>query len=105
MTDIGQRNITFVREYLRTEGLQVIAEDVGDIHPRKVYYLPSLGKVRMQKLRALYTADAIVRQRRSTAHFKTTTPSAVCVAVGASTGGTEALKEVLITCRLERQGW
>ena len=25
MTDIGQRNITFVREYLRTEGLQVVA--------------------------------------------------------------------------------
>ena len=60
MTDIGQRNITFVRDYLRTEGLQVIAEDVGDIHPRKVYYLPSLGKVRMQKLRALHN-DTILR--------------------------------------------
>ncbi len=39
-----------------------------------------------------YTADAIVRQRRSMAHFKTTER---IVAVGASTGGTEALKEVL----------
>src|SRR5262249_581254 len=36
MTDIGQHNITFVRAYLRTEGLQVMAEDVGDIYPRKV---------------------------------------------------------------------
>jgi two-component system chemotaxis response regulator CheB len=40
-----------------------------------------------------YTADAIVQQRRSTAHFKTTEH---IVAVGASTGGTEALKEVLM---------
>jgi len=39
-----------------------------------------------------YTADAIVRQRRSMARFKTTER---IVAVGASTGGTEALKEVL----------
>jgi chemotaxis protein CheD len=67
MTDIGQRNITFVREYLRTEGLQVIAEDVGDIHPRKVYYLPSLGKVRMQKLRALRN-DTIVRREKAYMH-------------------------------------
>ncbi len=63
MTDIGQRNITFVREYLRTEGLQVIAEDVGDIHPRKVYYLPSLGKVRMQKLRALHNTTILRREK------------------------------------------
>jgi chemotaxis protein CheD len=67
MTDIGQRNIAFVREYLRTEGLQVMAEDVGDIHPRKVYYLPSLGKVRMQKLRALHN-DTIVRREKAYLH-------------------------------------
>ena len=67
MTDIGQRNITFVRDYLRTEGLQVIAEDVGDIHPRKVYYLPSLGKVRMQKLRALHN-DTILRREKAYMH-------------------------------------
>jgi chemotaxis protein CheD len=63
MTDIGQRNIAFVREYLRIEGLQVIAEDVGDIHPRKVYYLPSLGKVRMQKLRTLHNDTVLCREK------------------------------------------
>lgn len=67
MTDIGQRNIAFVREYLRTEGLQVLAEDVGDIHPRKVYYLPSLGKVRMQKLRALHN-DTILHREKAYMH-------------------------------------
>src|SRR2546427_6237353 len=42
---------------------------------------------------ATHTANAIVRQHQGTAHFKTTER---IVAVGASTGGTEALKEVLM---------
>jgi len=67
MTEIRQRNIAFVREDLRTEGLQVLAEDVGDIHPRKVYYLPSLGKVRMQKLRALHN-ETILRREKAYMH-------------------------------------
>jgi two-component system, chemotaxis family, protein-glutamate methylesterase/glutaminase len=48
-----------------------------------------------------YTADAIVRQRRHTAHVKTTE---CIVAVGASTGGTEALKEVLMHLPPEAPG-
>ena len=63
MTDIGQRNIAFVRAYLRTEGLRVVAEDLGDIYPRKVYYRPITGKVRMQKLRALQN-DTILRREQ-----------------------------------------
>jgi len=40
-----------------------------------------------------YTTDAIVPQRQSGSHFKTTE---CIIALGASTGGTEAIKEVLI---------
>jgi two-component system, chemotaxis family, protein-glutamate methylesterase/glutaminase len=40
-----------------------------------------------------YTADAILQQRQSRSHFKTTEH---IVALGASTGGTEAIKEVLL---------
>src|SRR6266545_3272484 len=40
-----------------------------------------------------YTTDAIVPQRQSGSHFKTTER---IVALGASTGGTEAIKEVLM---------
>jgi chemotaxis protein CheD len=63
MTDIGRSNIAFVRTYLRTEGLQVAAEDVGDVYPRKVYYRPSSGTVRMQKLRSLHNDTIIHRER------------------------------------------
>ena len=40
-----------------------------------------------------YTTDAIVPQRQSGSHFKTTE---CIIALGASTGGTEAIKEVLM---------
>ncbi len=67
MTDVGLRNISFVREYLKTEGLKVLAEDLGDIHPRKVYYFPNSGKVRIKKLRSLHN-DTI--QKRETEYMK-----------------------------------
>lgn len=54
MSDIGKRNIDFVRQFLATEGLEISAEEVGDIFPRKVYYFPATGKVRVKKLRTMH---------------------------------------------------
>jgi len=50
MTDIGQRNIQFVRQYVRSEGLCVVGEDLGDIYPRKVLYDPASGSARVKRL-------------------------------------------------------
>lgn len=55
MTDVGMRNIAFVHDYIETEGLQVTAEDVGDVFPRMVVYFPKTGKVRVKRLRSLHT--------------------------------------------------
>lgn len=52
MTDIGQRNIAFVRQYLQREGFLIAGEDVGSPHPRKVYYDVLTGRVRVKKLPA-----------------------------------------------------
>lgn len=54
MTDVGMRNINFARDYLQTEGLKVVAEDVGDVYPRMVVYFPATGKVRVKRLRSLH---------------------------------------------------
>jgi chemotaxis protein CheD len=51
MTDIGQRNIAFVRRYLEAERLEVSAEDLGDVHPRHVQFFPTTGKARVRQLR------------------------------------------------------
>jgi len=62
MTDIGMRNINFVRDYIKTEGLQLLTEDLGDIYPRKVIYFPETGKVKVKKLRSLHNNTIIERE-------------------------------------------
>jgi chemotaxis protein CheD len=64
MTDIGRRNIAFVREYIHTEGLQLAAEDVGDKYPRKVLYFPASGKVQVKKLRSQHNDTIVERETR-----------------------------------------
>jgi len=51
MTDIGKRNIEFVKRYLGAERLAVRAEDLGDVHPRHVQFFPNTGKARVKQLR------------------------------------------------------
>ncbi len=62
MTDIGARNIRFVQDFIRAEGLKLLAEDLGDIYPRKVYYFPLTGKLRIKKLRTLHNQTIIERE-------------------------------------------
>jgi chemotaxis protein CheD len=64
MTDVGRRNIDFVRRYLKTEGFMIAGEEVGDIYPRKVLYLPQSGAVRVKKLRTLHNTTVISREER-----------------------------------------
>ena len=49
--NVGERNAKFVLDYLRTERMRVIAEDLNDIYPRKVYFFPRTGKVLVKKLK------------------------------------------------------
>lgn len=62
MTDVGRRNIEFVVNYIKTEGLNLTSSDVGSPHPRKVYYFPESGKVRIKKLRELHNNTVIERE-------------------------------------------
>jgi chemotaxis protein CheD len=60
--DVGNRNIAFVRDYLQTEGFKVVAEDLGDIYPRKVIYYPMTGRVQVKKLRNIHNDTIIKRE-------------------------------------------
>ena len=48
--NVGERNAAFVLQFLKTERIPVLAEDLNDIHPRKVYFFPKTGKVLVKKL-------------------------------------------------------
>jgi chemotaxis protein CheD len=61
--NVGERNAQFVREYLKMEQIRVLAEDLNDIHPRKVYYFPRSGKVLVKKLKQLNNNTLVNREQ------------------------------------------
>lgn len=50
LSDVGARNIQFARDYVRSSGLTMLGEDLGDRYPRKVLYDPHSGAVRVKRL-------------------------------------------------------
>ena len=63
MTDIGARNIEFIKNYLNIEGLGVTAQDLGGDRPRKVVYFPISGRVRMKTLRPIENRSIADREQ------------------------------------------
>jgi chemotaxis protein CheD len=63
LSDVGAKNIAFVREYLDTEGIPLVGENVGDIHPRKVIYIPGTGKALMKRLKHLHNDTILKREK------------------------------------------
>jgi chemotaxis protein CheD len=53
MTDVGARNIDFIRNFIQLEGYRISAEDLGGTQPRKIIYFPATGLVKMRRLRAV----------------------------------------------------
>jgi chemotaxis protein CheD len=58
---IGERNSTFVLDYLDREGIRLVAQDLRGIYPRKVYYFPATGRVLVKKLKKAHN-DTILRR-------------------------------------------
>ena len=64
--NVGERNTSFVLDYLRTERISVVSKDVLDIYPRKVCFLPASGKAMVKKLASANT-EALIAQERAAA--------------------------------------
>jgi chemotaxis protein CheD len=62
LTDVGDHNVVFVREFLKQEGLRVTSEDVGDTCPRHVQYFPLTGRVRVRHLNSSHTVASHEQQ-------------------------------------------
>ncbi|RZL11268.1 MAG: chemoreceptor glutamine deamidase CheD [Rubrivivax sp.] len=61
--NVGERNTTFVMDYLKTERIPVVSKDVMDVYPRKVCFFPHSGKAMVKRL-APSNPEAIVAQER-----------------------------------------
>lgn len=47
---VGRSNIQFVLDFIRSENIALLAEDIGGTYGRKIYFHPSSGKVKVQRL-------------------------------------------------------
>ncbi|MDT8398494.1 MAG: chemoreceptor glutamine deamidase CheD [Pseudomonadales bacterium] len=63
VANVGERNAAFVLEYLKTEKIQIVARDLCDIYPRKVYYFPQTGRVLVKRLRSTHNDTIFKRER------------------------------------------
>jgi chemotaxis protein CheD len=61
--NVGERNTSFVLDYLKAERIPVIAKDVLDIYPRKVCFLPASGKAMVKRLAATAAATVQAQER------------------------------------------
>ncbi len=58
-SNVGERNSSFVLRYLADEGVPVLAQDLGDICPRRVHYFPRSGRVMLRRLPAAQQAEVM----------------------------------------------
>ena len=72
--NVGERNTDFVMQYLQTERIPIVSEDVLDIYPRKVVFFPVTGKAMVKRLAHAHP-EVLVEQERtrgSAAHLAQT---------------------------------
>ncbi|USX16456.1 chemoreceptor glutamine deamidase CheD [Oxalobacteraceae bacterium OTU3REALA1] len=68
--NVGERNAAFVLSFLKTEKIRVVAEDLNDIHPRKVYFFPRTGKVLVKKLMQTHNDTLAKRENEYASRLK-----------------------------------
>jgi chemotaxis protein CheD len=69
-SNVGTRNAEFVLKFLQTEKIPVVAKDLLDSYPRKVYYFPSSGRVLVRKLHRVHNDTLFNREREYKARIE-----------------------------------
>ena len=65
--NVGERNTRFVVNYLQTERIPVVSEDVLDIYPRKVCFFPVTGKAMVKRLAHAHPEELVAQEKRGNA--------------------------------------
>ncbi|WP_198243344.1 hypothetical protein [methane-oxidizing endosymbiont of Gigantopelta aegis] len=60
--DIGEKNIQFVLDCIDAEALHLVAQDLGDIYPRKINYFPLTGRARVRRIKSLHEDQIVVQE-------------------------------------------
>lgn len=70
VANIGERNAAFALNYLSTEKIAIVARDLEDIYPRKVYYFPRTGRALVKKLKTVHNDTVVAREREYEARLR-----------------------------------
>lgn len=62
---IGDKNVNFIRKYLKQEEIKISQEDLGGTSPRRIHYFTDTGKVMMRKINASQEVDEVRRQEKT----------------------------------------
>ncbi|MCE2572849.1 chemoreceptor glutamine deamidase CheD [Motilimonas eburnea] len=60
--NVGERNAEFVQDYLQTEHIPILASDLLDVYPRKVYFFPDTGRVMVRKIKNIHNSTIMDRE-------------------------------------------
>lgn len=63
VANVGERNAAFVEAYLKMEGIKIVARDLLDIYPRKIYFFPNSGRVLVKKLKSVHNNTIVEREK------------------------------------------
>ena len=70
VNNVGADNADFVLDYLKTESIPVLAKDLLQDYPRKVYFFPQTGKVFVKKIKVLNNTTILDRESSYRATLK-----------------------------------
>ena len=73
--NVGSKNARFVLNYLKTDNIPVLSEDLEDKYPRKVCFFPMSGKVLVKKLKESAGMNVLQQDLIYTAHLKMVKPA------------------------------
>lgn len=59
---VGERNVEFILDYLNAENIPLLAEDLLGIYPRKVYFSPRTGEVKVKKIKTMHNSTIMDRE-------------------------------------------
>ena len=62
-SNVGTRNAEFVLNYLKVEKIPIVAKDLLDSYPRKVYYFPDTGRVMVKKFHRVHNETLFTREK------------------------------------------
>lgn len=74
-TQIGTKNADFVLRFLQSEGISCAAQDLGGLHPRRIQYYPSTGRV-VRRLLQVNESVLIAREEKNYASRLSSKPTA-----------------------------